>query len=37
MGNSGQEIAHELKIFNAEARELEMRIAENVVKLLEGE
>jgi len=32
-----QELNEELEILNAEARELEERIAENVVKLLEGE
>ena len=37
MENSGQGIANELETLNAEARELEERIAENVVKLLEGE
>ena len=32
-----EELNEELEILNAEARELEERIAENVVKLLEGE
>jgi type I restriction enzyme M protein len=31
------ELNEELEILNGEARELEERIAENVVKLLEGE
>ena len=30
-------MANKLETINAEARELEMRIAENVVMLLEGE
>ena len=37
MEYSGQGMANELETLNAEARELEERIAENVVKLLEGE
>lgn len=37
MENSGQGMANELETLNAEARELEERIAENVAKLLEGE
>jgi hypothetical protein len=37
MENSGQGMANELETSNAEARELEVRIAEKVVKLLEGE
>lgn len=37
MENSGQGMANELEALNAEARELEERIAENVAKLLEGE
>jgi type I restriction enzyme M protein len=32
-----EELNEELELLNAEARELEERIAENVVKLLEGE
>jgi len=35
MENSGQGMANEPENINAEARELEKRIAENVVKLLE--
>jgi hypothetical protein len=35
MDISGQGMANELETLNAEARELEERIAENVVKLLE--
>lgn len=37
MENSGQGLAHELETISAEARELEARIVENVVKLLDGE
>ena len=37
MENAGQGMANELETLNAEARELEERIAKNVVKLLEGE
>jgi hypothetical protein len=37
MENSGQGMANEMETLNAEARELEVRIAENVAKLLEGE
>ena len=36
MENSGQGMANQLETLNAEARELEGRIAENVVNLLEG-
>ncbi len=32
-----EELNEELEVLNAEARELEERIAENVVKLLEAE
>ena len=37
MDISRQGMANKLETLNAEARELEERIAENVVKLLEGE
>ena len=36
MEYSGQGMANELETLNAEARELEVRIAENVAKLLKG-
>lgn len=37
MEYSGQGMANELETLNGEARELEVRIAEKVVNLLEGE
>jgi len=37
MEDSGQGMANGLEILNAGARELEEPIAENVVKLLQGE
>jgi hypothetical protein len=36
MGSSGEGMLNEPETLNAEARELEDRIAENVVELLEG-